>query len=178
MMKQFRNEETNEYYYEGNSIVRKLSNNKIFTGIPNEEQLAEWGFKEIIYPEPSEEDLLNQAIENKLFELQQYDASPEVNGFFINGGELWLDSSLRQQLRTSIESYKALGQSEVTKYFNGNKFTFTIEQWELMLNNLEVYASEALNVTETHKINIQKLTSIKEVNNYDFTKNYPTKLVF
>lgn len=45
-----------------------------------------------------------------------------------------------------------------------------------MLNALEVYAAEALNTTESHKANVEALTTIQEVKNYDFTTNYPEKL--
>ena len=45
-----------------------------------------------------------------------------------------------------------------------------------MLNALEVYASEALNVTEAHRAAINALTSIEEIDEYDFTTGYPKKI--
>lgn len=47
-----------------------------------------------------------------------------------------------------------------------------------MLNALEVYAAEALNVTELHKVVISGMDNIDDVNNYDITANYPEKLNF
>jgi len=41
-----------------------------------------------------------------------------------------------------------------------------------------VYAAEALNTTELHKATVQNLTSISEVENYDYTVGYPNKLQF
>jgi len=38
---------------------------------------------------------------------------------------MWLDHELRQQLKTSIEAYLSVGNDTVTKWFNGNSFTFS-----------------------------------------------------
>jgi hypothetical protein len=45
-----------------------------------------------------------------------------------------------------------------------------------MLNALEVYAAEALNVTESHKAAVNALTTIEEIEQYDITTGYPEKL--
>jgi hypothetical protein len=47
-----------------------------------------------------------------------------------------------------------------------------------MLVLLEVYAAEALNTTERHKIAINALETIEEIEAYDYTTGYPTKLAF
>lgn len=41
----------NETYYEGQPMTRKIGNT-LFSGIPSEEQLTEWGFEEYIPPTP------------------------------------------------------------------------------------------------------------------------------
>ena len=46
-----------------------------------------------------------------------------------------------------------------------------------MLGLVEVYASDALNVTESHKAAINALESIEDVEAYEFT-GYPEKLSF
>ena len=45
-----------------------------------------------------------------------------------------------------------------------------------MLNAVEVYASEALNTTESHKAAINSLDSIEDIEEYDFTIGYPNKI--
>ena len=129
-------------------------------------------------PEPSESELLQQAIESKLTEIDNYDKSASVNSFKIGNKNLWLDAALRQQLRTSIEAYKAMGKETASKWFDGVEYTFPVDTWLGMLNALEVYAAEALNATESHKVAVKELTTIQEVDEYDITADYPEKLVF
>jgi hypothetical protein len=71
-----------------------------------------------------------------------------------------------------------MGINEMTKVFDGQEFTFTVPDWLLMLNSLEVYAAEALNTTERHKNAVLQMTRRKDVEDYDYTVNYPAKLHF
>lgn len=145
---------------------------------PTEDMLIEQGWQEYIPPVPTEEELLQEAKLNKIAEIEDYDKSDAVNSFSIGGVDMWLDFNLRQQLRTSIIAYQKLNEQTVTKWFNGVEYTFTTEQWMNMLNALEVYASEALNVTEAHKAAVNALTSIQDIEDYDITLDYPNKLQF
>lgn len=47
-----------------------------------------------------------------------------------------------------------------------------------MLVALEVYAGDALNVTESHKATVNALNDIESVDNFDITAGYPEKLSF
>lgn len=176
-MKKYINRTTNEWYYEG-QILTKATAHSVFSGIPTVEQLIEFGFEEYVEPTPSAEELLNKAKENKILDIINYDKSSDVNSFTIGGQEMWLDFSLRQQLRTSIQAYKDQNIENVTKWFNGVSYTFSTEVWLSMLNTLEIYAAEALNVTEQHKANVNNLTTVTEIENYNYQTGYPTKLTF
>lgn len=148
---------------------------------PSEEQLLENGWLEWVEPEPeepTEEELLQQAKEEKLAEIDEYDQSSAVNSFSLNGQDMWLDAATRQQLRISIMAYQSLGKSSATKWFNGSDYTFSIVQWLDMLDLLEVYAAEALNTTESHKAAIKEMTTIEEITEYDITTDYPEKIAF
>ena len=46
--------ETGKMYYGGTAMTRMLDNSTLWSGIPTEEQLTEWGFVEYIPPEPPE----------------------------------------------------------------------------------------------------------------------------
>ena len=124
-------------------------------------------------PEPTEEELAEKARENKLMEISNYDSSIHVNIFYLAGQPLWLDAQTRQTLRISIESYQAMGIESVTKWFNDQQYTFPTAAWLQMLVALEVYAAEALNVTEMHRSVIRHLETREEIEAYDITTGYP-----
>ena len=175
-MKRYYNSTTKEWYTEGNSITKNISNG-VFSGIPSEQRLAEWGFEEWVEPTPTPEELLARAKANKIAELEAYDDS-EVNSFSVNGKDMWLDHDLRQQLRISLDALSQAGRETVTKWFDGLEYTYPIDVWYYMLGLVEVYASDALNVTESHKAAINALDDIEDVEAYDFHQNYPEKLAF
>lgn len=127
-------------------------------------------------PEPTEEELTERARENKLMEIDTYDNSRSVNIFYLAGQPLWLDAQTRQTLRISIESYQTMGIESVTKWFNDQQYTFPTTAWLQMLVALEVYAAEALNVTEAHRSAVRHLTSRVEIDEYDVTVGYPEPL--
>ena len=174
-MKRYYNPTTKEWYTEGNSITKNISNG-VFSGIPSEQRLTEWGFVEYIEPTPTPEELLARAKASKIAELEAYDDS-EVNSFSVNGKDMWLDHDLRQQLRISLDALSQAGRENVTKWFDGIEYTYPIDVWYYMLGQVEVYASDALNVTESHKAAINALESIDDVEAYQFT-GYPEKLSF
>jgi hypothetical protein len=174
-MKRYYNSTTKEWYTEGNSITKNISNG-VFSGIPSVEQLESWGYEEWVEPTPTPEELLARAKANKIAELEAYDDS-EVNSFSVNGKDMWLDHDLRQQLRISLDALSQAGRETVTKWFDGLEYTYPIDVWYYMLGQVEVYASDALNVTESHKAAINALESIEDVEAYEFS-GYPEKLSF
>ena len=174
-MKRYYNSTTKEWYTEGNSITKNISNG-VFSGIPSEQRLTELGFEEYIEPTPTPEELLARAKADKIAELEAYDAN-EVNSFSVNGKDMWLDHDVRQQLRISLDALSQAGRENVTKWFDGERYAYPIDVWYYMLGLVEVYASDALNVTESHKAAINALESIADVEEYQFT-GYPEKLSF
>ena len=175
-MKRYDNEDTKEWYTEGNSITKYIDGS-LFSGIPSEQRLTEWGFEEYIEPTPTTEELLARAKADKIAELEAYDAN-EVNSFSVNGKDMWLDHDVRQQLRISLDALSQAGRETVTKWIDGPAYAFPTAVWFQMLTAVEVYASDALNVTEGHRAAIESLLTVEEVENYDFTTGYPSKLVF
>lgn len=145
---------------------------------PTEEQLLADGWLVYTEPEPSDEVKLQMAKQEKIMQIDNYDASSNVEQFTINGTPMWLNHEVRQQIKTSVEAYIATGAETVTKIFDGVEYTFPCEMWLQMLAALEVYAAEALNATERHKINVSKMDNIQDVIDYDYTTGYPLKLVF
>lgn len=121
---------------------------------------------------------LEEAKEEKIEEIVAYDQSDAVNSFSINGQEMWLTVEEREQIATQINANEAVGRETMTKWFDGVTYTFPIATWKQMLVALEVYAGDALNVTEWHKSSVMALDDIEAVDAYDYTTDYPTKLAF
>ena len=176
-MKRYYNPTTSEWYTEGQSMTHSTSN-EVFSGVPSVERLTEMGFEEWIEPEPTPAQLLERAKADKIAELEAYDQSDAVNSFSVNGQEMWLDAATRQQLRISLDANQQAGRETVTKWFDGVQYTYPIDMWYYMLGQVEVYAGDALNVTESHKAAINALESVEDVEAYDFTTGYPEKLSF
>ena len=159
-------------YYTGGSIV--IGDRRYLS--PSEDIILQAGYHLVVEPEPTAEELLEQAKMEKIAEIEMYDQSDAVNLFYLASQPMWLDAQTRQTLRISIESYVAMGRETATKWFGGHQFTFPTNVWLQMLNALEVYAAEALNVTESHKADVMALDSIEEIEAYDITAGYPEKL--
>lgn len=176
-MKRYYNPTTKEWYTEGQSLTKNIPNG-VFSGIPSVSQLESWGYEEWIEPTPTPEELLARAKANKIAELEAYDVSDAVDSFTINGKTMWLTRDERTQIDESINAYEGMGAEQMTKYFDGQPYTFPLIVWKQMLNALIVYASEALNVTEAHKAAINALESVEDVEEYQFDSGYPQKLAF
>ena len=121
---------------------------------------------------------IEQAKAEKKAQINDFDSSNAVNSFSINGNDMWLSVEERQQIATQINANEAAGRENMTRWFNGVSFTFPLNTWKQMLTALEIYAGDALNVTESHKASVDALDSIEAVDSYDYTVGYPTKLVF
>ena len=159
----------NNEYYDGISVV--IGDTRYVS--PSEELILQAGYHKV---EEQQADPLETAKQTKLSEIEAYDQSDAVNQFYLGGVPMWLDAQTRQQLRISIDAYQATGAEQVTKWFGGQQFTFPTSAWLQMLNALEVYAAEALNVTEAHKAAVNALESAEAVEAYDITAGYPDKL--
>ena len=129
-----------------------------------------------MFPEP--ERTIEEAKREKIKEIEMYDQSEEVNSFTIGNLSMWLTVSERQQIATQISSNEAIGRETMTRWFEGQEFTFPIAAWKQMLVALEVYAGDALNVTEAHKAAVNALDNVEDVDNYDYMTGYPEKLHF
>lgn len=126
----------------------------------------------IIFDAPT----LENTIKAKLEEITKYDVSPAVNGFYYQGNEYWLDKATRVGLMNSTRILKENGQTTTTLWFNNICITLPVDDVIDKLSALEQYALSCYNVTASHKIAVQALTTIDEVNEYDVTQGYPAKL--
>lgn len=172
-MKKYYNPTTKEWYFEGNSITKRIDNG-VFSGIPTKEQLLSWGFEEYIEPAPTPEQQLAIAKENKLSELIQYDESSAVNSFTLGDKQLWIAPNERTNYELTLEAAQEAGISTIP--FLG--YTIEVGYAISIIKSVSIYAMQCVGVTDAHKNAINTLETIEAVEAYDFTVGYPEKLVF
>lgn len=119
---------------------------------------------------------LEQAKVNKIAEISAYDTSSSVNGFILNGLLVWLDKATRVGLMNSTTIAKAAGQQTTTLWLGGIKLVVDCDKAIQLLSALEMYALECFNVTASHKQAVSELTTIEEVEAYDYKSGYPKML--
>ena len=121
---------------------------------------------------------LDQAKKEVIRKIDEYDTSVNVNSFKFNGVDVWLSKDTRVGLMNSISIEKAAGKEQSVLWFNSICITVNCDSAIQMLSALELYALDCYNKTAEHKVNVQNLSSIEEVHNYDYTQGYPNKLEF
>lgn len=119
---------------------------------------------------------LAYAIRSKVAEIEAYDTSDKVNGFVLNGMTVWLDKATRVGLMNSTTIAKASGQQTTTLWLGEVKLEVDCDKAIQLLSALEMYALECFNVTAAHKKAVSELTTIKEVETFDVTSDYPQQL--
>ena len=119
---------------------------------------------------------LKQAKVDKIAEIASYDTSSSVNGFILNGMLVWLDKATRVGLMNSTTIAKASGQETTTLWLGGLKLVVDCDKAIQLLSALEMYALECFNVTASHKQAVSELTTIEEVEAYDYKAGYPKML--
>lgn len=119
---------------------------------------------------------LKQAKVDKIAEITAYDTSDKVNGFVLNGLLVWLDKATRVGLMNSTTIAKAAGQEATTLWLKGIKLVVDCDKAIQLLSALEMYALECFNMTASHKATVNELTTIEEVEAYDYKTGYPKML--
>lgn len=119
---------------------------------------------------------LKQEKADKIAEITAYDTSSSVNGFMLNGLLVWLDKATRVGLMNSTTIAKSAGQQTTTLWIRGIKLVVDCDKAIQLLSALEMYALECFNVTASHKAAVGELTTIEEVEAYDYKTGYPKQL--
>ena len=119
---------------------------------------------------------LEQAKADKIAEISAYDTSDKVNGFVLNGAVVWLDKATRVGLMNSTTISKSVGQKTTTLWLGSMKLIVDCDKAIQLLSALEMYALDCFNVTASHKQAVSELTTIEEVEAYDYKVGYPKML--
>lgn len=121
---------------------------------------------------------LEEAKSIKIDEINEYDTSSSVNGFYYNGQFMWLDRDTRSSLMGTINCLEAVGRSEMNIWYK-DQFYITIDTQtaKQLLYALEVYALDCYNVTASHKRAVSEMETLEEVEAFDVTSGYPQMLI-
>jgi hypothetical protein len=121
---------------------------------------------------------LEQAKQEKLAAIEQYDSSDSVNSFSVNGKSAWLTPEVRGNYKTSIDAAELLGETSITFAIAGQAVTVPLQNAKILLAKIQRYADACFLVTQQHKIAVNSLTTIEAVENFDYKTGYPEKLKF
>lgn len=142
---------------------------------PTEEQVqtdfAEWKARHTTL-------LLNAAKQRKLQEVADYNTSDNVDAFLLNGEKHWLTLDERKAAELSTKAHLTLGHDITEQCLGGKFYTIPCNTLLIMLAQLEVYALACFNYAIRQQAEVNALTSLEEVENYDVTKGYPEMLTF
>jgi hypothetical protein len=119
---------------------------------------------------------LERAKAEKLNAIDMYDSSEAVNGFSFNGTGTWIPVTERSYLKGAIEASKVKGVPTIEVPLLGQFFTLPVATVESLLAGIELYAYSASIQTAKHKAAVSGLSTIEEVDGYDFTTGYPEKV--
>lgn len=154
--------------YNGSYII--TDNNTTILNPTHEILIANGYVREVI------EETLGQAIAEKVATIQAYDNSNNVNSFLLNGVAVWISREDRIGTRRAIELDIEAGNEVSEIWLQGMMLKVNSQLALKLLDKLEHYAFLAYNITQRHIHNIKQLTTIEEVNKYDYTQGYPKKL--
>lgn len=122
---------------------------------------------------------LAEVKELKIQEINNYDNSESVNNFKINDViNAWFTVAERNNYCASINAAKTVGLDILSFFINDIKLEIGTAQAEGMLAQIQLYADQCFIVTKQHKINVEALTNIDDVKNYDYKVGYPEQLNF
>lgn len=122
---------------------------------------------------------VEEAKKYKLESLNNYDNSSDINDFTVNGEmHAWFTPEQRSNYRNSIDAAKLLSIDNLSVFIGDTLVTIPTSSAEQMLAAIQLYADQCFIVTRQHKTAIETLNTVEDVNNYDFTVGYPSKLNF
>lgn len=122
---------------------------------------------------------VQRAKEEKLQQLIEYDDSTEVNSFTINNIITdWFTPAERANYKNSVDSAKTLGVGTLRIPIDNQLVYINTIKASQMLAAIQLYADQCFLVTQNHMQNINRLETIEQIDNYDFTVGYPNKLNF
>lgn len=122
---------------------------------------------------------IEEAKEEMQETIDNYDKSPDINGFTVNGSiNGWFTPEERSNYKSSIDSAKIMGVETLAFFIGDIMLEVPTSIAEEMLAQLQLYADQCFIVTKQHKAAVEQLTTIEEVDNFPYMEDYPPKINF
>lgn len=122
---------------------------------------------------------LEEAIADKVREIEMYNDSDRVNTFKVNGSlSAWLTVAERSNYRSSIEAAKIVGEESLNFYIGDSLLSLSIASAEGMLAQIQRYADNCFIVTKQHIAAVKAMENVDDVKAFDITADYPEVLNF
>jgi hypothetical protein len=102
-----------------------------------------------------------------------------VDSFIVNDQiTTWFTVQERLNYKQSIEAAKLLNIQALSFYIGDIKMDIAPDIAEQMLAMIQLYADQCFMVTKMHTLNVEKLSTIEEIDSYDYKSGYPERLNF
>lgn len=175
----------------GKSVIKPLREIVVKRGgmctyNPSEKAVLADGWVPYVAPvkEYTQEELLEQAREELVGRIREYDSSSDVNGCIIRKDgavmEYWAGKEDRDSLKGAVRDCMSLERETYRLDLRELGVSLHIECGKLleMLCALEVYAIDCYNRTTDHIYAAKGLSTIEEMEAYDYREGYPQRLEF
>lgn len=96
----------------------------------------------------------------------------------MNDYPVWLDKPTRTGLMLRFQAESEMGQTTTSLWYEGAEFILPLDMAIQMLYAIEIYASKCYDNTQKHLSDVDKITNVDDLKNYDYTTGYPEKLNF
>lgn len=127
----------------------------------------------------STERTLESAKNDLIATIELYDKSTAVDSFIVNDSiRSWLTVEERLNYKQSVEAAKLLGEESLDFLLEGIVYNIAVHDAEMMLAMIQRYADKCFMVTAYHKETVKGMTSLTEVDSYDYMSFYPEPLKF
>lgn len=122
---------------------------------------------------------IEEAKAEKLRQIDEYDNSNKVNDFIINSTiHTWFTPTERANYKQSVEAAELMKVDKLQFFIENQLFEVDTIKAKQMLAMIQLYADSCFIVTKQHKLAVEELTTIEDVDNYNYKVGYPNKLNF
>lgn len=137
---------------------------------PSINKLLEHGWKEYIDTDVEKNNMLQNIL--------NYDKSETINVFYIDDIPFWYSKEERNYLINRINAEIVNNQTSTTIWYNHQEYLFDVNFMIDILNKVELYAAKCFDITQRHYNYVSSLTSVEEIESFDYMTDYPEILKF